>query len=160
MADFAFHRGEDANRTYFVLLHSASPPEGPLWGRYLEALSGALATSSERIHIFAATDGGGPDPAQRKDLAEVVAKGDALTHVFTTDVIVRGIVTAFRWIAREQAVAHHPREFGSVCSATRHHAESVLSSLDITQRHLPPVTILATMKRAAAPSLSGVRQAG
>lgn len=152
--DFTFRRGTYGNRDYFVLLHNEAVPEADRWDSYLEAISRSLAGSTSRTHVFVATDGGGPDPAQRKALARVFERGDALTHVFTTDVVVRGIVTAFRWIAGTRAVSHQPQDFGRTCIEVGHDPAAVLACMEDAQIDMPPVAMIAQMRRGAP--LSGV----
>ncbi|HET9931525.1 MAG TPA: hypothetical protein VFQ35_12585 [Polyangiaceae bacterium] len=147
--DFTFRRGTNGDKTYFVLLHSEATPEEARWNAYLDAISRALAGSVGRTHVFVATDGGGPDPAQRKALARVFEQGDALTHVFTTSVVVRGIVTAFRWIAGTRAVAHQPQDFGRTCVEVGHDPALVVQSFDEAQSELAPVALLNELRRSA-----------
>ena len=73
MAAFTFLRGQDAEHTFFVLLHTAAPPEAEAWSAYLDALRRNLPEGTGRTHVFVATDGGGPDLAQRRSLAAVFA---------------------------------------------------------------------------------------
>ena len=149
MAAFTFLRGQDAEHTFFVLLHTAAPPEAEAWSAYLDALRRNLPEGTGRTHVFVATDGGGPDLTQRRSLAAVFAQRDALTHVFTTDLLVRGIVNAFRWMGGS-AIAYQPREFPRVCAVVGHSPATVLSLLDAAASALKPVAILAQMHAAFA----------
>src|SRR5436190_18835266 len=99
MASFAFRSGPAAQRPYFVLLHTAKAPDETTWSRYIEALANRMAQSQMPVHVFAVTDGGGPSSGQRRALAEAFARDQrgAMTHVFTTSTVTRGIVTAFQW---------------------------------------------------------------
>ena len=147
--DFTFRRGTYGTKTYFVLLHSGAVPEAHRWDAYLEAIARSLAQSASRTHIFVATDGGGPDPAQRQALARVFEQGDALTHVFTNDIVVRGIVTAFRWIAGTRAVAHQPQDFGRTCVEVGHDPAAVLACMDDAQVDMAKVAIIAQLRSSA-----------
>lgn len=147
MGAFSFRSGRQAGRSFFVLLHTAAPPEKAGWDAYLDALRLSLPESRGRTHVFVATDGGGPDAAQRRSLATVLARGDALTHVFTTELLVRGIVTAFRWIGGS-AIAYHPREFAGVCAEVGHSPAEVLSKLELAQSDLASVAALTLMRAA------------
>ena len=149
MEAFTFRRGQHAEHTFFVLLHTAAPPEAEGWNAYLDALRRTLPERIGRTHVFVATDGGGPNPAQRRSLATVFAERDALTHVFTTDLLVRGIVNAFRWMGGS-AIAYQPREFPRVCPVVGHSPTAVLSLLDSAQSELKSVAILAQLHAALA----------
>ncbi len=154
MNDFAFRSRADAQRAYFVLLHTSRAPDASTWCRYAEALAELLVRSKHTVHVFAATDGGGPDPGQRRALADAFAmdRRGAMTHVFTTSSFTRGIVTAFHWVARARAVAHHPDKFPSVCEQCGVPAPAVLGDLLVLQRRLPPVALLAQIERATQAS--------
>jgi hypothetical protein len=110
-----------------------------------------LSTIDGRVHAFIATDGGGPNAAQRKELAQVVSQGraDMLSHIFTKDPFIRGIVTAFRWISGARAVAHLPSAFASVCAESDLAAADVLRELESAQQDFPPVEVLRWMSEAA-----------
>jgi hypothetical protein len=151
MKTFAFHSSVDAHYAYFVLLHTAGAPDATTWSRYVAALAELIAKLKTTVHVFAATDGGGPDPGQRQALAAAFAldRHGAMTHVFTTSAVTRGIVTAFHWVARSRAVAHHPDAFPLVCGQCRVPAHAVLDDLLDLQKTLPPVTLLAQLERAA-----------
>lgn len=144
MASFAYRKGGKARSAFYCLLHTAAPPDAAAWRAYVASVDETLAVSSGCVHLFVATDGGGPDAAQRKELAAVLARDDrnGLTHVFTTSAFTRGIVTAFRWIARARAVAHRPEAFASVCGECGVSAAEVLACFDAMQASFAPVHIL------------------
>jgi hypothetical protein len=150
MRTFAYRTNVVAERTYCTLLHSADAPEAALWGDYVKALGKLLAQSNKPVHVFAVTDGGGPDPNQRRALADVFASDrlGSTTHVFTTSPFTRGIVTAFQWVARSRAVAHHPDAFPVVCEQCGIPARAVLDDLAGLQQELPPVALVAQLERA------------
>jgi hypothetical protein len=156
MSTFAFRRSSDARHAYFVLLHTAEAPDAMIWSQYVEALSVAIAHSTTALNIFAVTDGGGPGPGQRRELAAAFAKDElgAMTHVFTTSVATRGIVTAFHWLARARAVAHVPQVFPTVCKQCRIPVAAVRDDLLKLQAELPPVMLLDTIDLAMRSSLA------
>jgi hypothetical protein len=153
-ATLAFRASAGPGHPFMVLLHDTRAPEPAEWKRYLDALSATVATASARVHVFIVTDGGGPNAAQRKELAAVLERGpvDALSHIFTTDAFVRGIVTAFRWIAHARAVAHHPRELAAVCADCGHAPEDVLAELATLQAAFPPVATLRVVEESIYPA--------
>jgi len=155
MKTFDFRSSADEQHTYFVLLHTVEAPDATTWSQYVAALAEWIARSRTTIHIFAVTDGGGPDSAQRKALAKAFAldRRGATTHVFTTSASTRGIVTAFHWLARSRAVAHEPGDFPLICEQCRIPAGAVLDDLLLLQRALPPVALLAQIGRAVRSSL-------
>jgi hypothetical protein len=150
MAAFAFAAGTAAQHRYFVLLHTAEPPEAEIWQAYVEAVAATLARTEERVHAFVVTDGGGPDASQRKKLADAFARGDAMTHVFTTNVFVRGIVTAFRWIAQARATAYAPAELAVTCTACGVPARDVIADLVKLQGTMPTVRALELVQGGSA----------
>ncbi|HEU4581254.1 MAG TPA: hypothetical protein VFS67_23510 [Polyangiaceae bacterium] len=150
MNTFAFRPGTNARYCYFVLLHTDEPPGAEIWSQYVEALAARIATATSTINIFAVTDGGGPDPGQRRALARAFAPDQlgSITHVFTTSTVTRGIVTAFHWLARARALAHTPEEFPAVCERCHVPAGAVLEDLVRLQAELPPVSLLEQIDRA------------
>ena len=74
---FGFNRGLHDGRSFFVLLHSTAAPGVQRWNEYLAALESCLSVSPTAIHIFAVTDGGGPDIQEMKiPPGMVLAMGD------------------------------------------------------------------------------------
>jgi hypothetical protein len=156
----AFRSATRAGIRFIVLLHTAAEPDLEEWNAYLRQVKAMLSVNGELVHTFVATDGGGPIAAQRKSLADVIhgSEGDLLTHVFTRDPFVRGIVTAFRWIARAKAVAHAPEEFERVCAnvgLTPHQVADVLQEL---QRTFAPVDTLAQILKQLKPKRASLQQ--
>jgi hypothetical protein len=156
MNTFAFRSRFDAEHAYFVLLHTKAAPDATTWTRYVDALAEQIARSTRTIHIFAVTDGGGPDPGQRRALAEAFAadRRGAMTHVFTTSAFTRGIVTAFHWVARSRAVAHNPDVFALVCEQCQVPVRAVLDDLFAVQKALPAVALLAQLEHSSRSSRS------
>jgi hypothetical protein len=130
---------------YLVLLHTAEEPRLEEWREYVRAVQTALDGATERVYAFVATDGGGPNATQRRLLADVVMRGGvgAQTHVFTTDLFIRSVVTAFSWIARPGASAHAPRDFAHVCRMCGVAAQEVIYEFSALQREFPRVFTLA-----------------
>jgi hypothetical protein len=117
MKTLAFRRSSPVEPPYLVLVHAREAPDVEEWRAYVDAVAETMASAVGRVNVFVATDGGGPNPAQRKALANAfnIGKGDAWTYVFTTDAFVRGVVTAFNWVSKVHATAHMPSEFPNVC---------------------------------------------
>jgi hypothetical protein len=149
----AFRSATRSGIRFMVLLHSAAEPDLEEWNAYLRQVKAMLSVNGERVHTFVATDGGGPIAAQRKGLADVIhgSAGDLLTHVFTRDPFVRGIVTAFRWIARSKAVAHTPEEFEQVCTELGLSPHQVLELFNEVQSSFTPVETLAQLHKHTKP---------
>jgi hypothetical protein len=150
----AFRACAADDRGYLVLLHREAPPTDDEWTAYLEGVRKQLAGATARVHAIVATDGGGPNANQRKQLAALLPKGEGtlLTHVFTTNVVVRGIVTAFHWLVRAGAVAHDPAEFASVCESLGLSPRAVLRELLEAQKALPPVAVLEAIAESMNPT--------
>jgi hypothetical protein len=147
MPSFTFLPGLSGERSFFVLLHTSARPDAATWNAYLGALRMRLHQSQGMMHVFVATDGGGPDAAQRQALTVALSGRDARTHVFTTDLLVRGIVTAFRWIGGS-AIAYDPNDFVSACQTTEHSPANVLGAMNLAQNKLAPVATLGRLQRA------------
>jgi hypothetical protein len=153
MKSLAFRQCSTAGgKTYVVLLHTAAAPDEAEWKAYVDAVRAMVMVSVTEVHVFIATDGGGPDARQRRDLAAVVARGshDTVTHVFTTDAFVRAIVAAFRWIAGARAFAYAPHEFSDVCRRYGLSHLAVLKSFAEIQASLPKITTLGRMVEETA----------
>ncbi|HEX5661108.1 MAG TPA: hypothetical protein VFX59_28145 [Polyangiales bacterium] len=153
MKTLAFRSATRSGIRFMVLLHSPGEPDLEEWSAYLREVKAMLSLNGELVHTFVATDGGGPIAAQRKGLADVIQAcvGDLLTHVFTRDPFVRGIVTAFRWIARSKAVAHTPEEFEQVCAELGLSPHQVLEVFGEAQRTFTPVETLAQLHKHTKP---------
>jgi hypothetical protein len=153
MKTFAYSFGSyrDAPHEYFVLLHSAEVPDTVTWNEYVDALARRIADGTKTIHVFAITDGGGPGPAQRRSLAAAFAldRRGSITHVFTTNPVTRGIVTAFQWLARSRVAAHPPDSFRTICDHLRIPTSAVLEDLRTLQKALPPVTLLEQIEQTS-----------
>lgn len=88
-----------------VLVHNSREPNRQEWDEYLEAVvtaRNAVGCDLARFRQIVFTDGGGPNPAQRKALAEIL---ENVTNVEQLKVAIvsrnfaaRGIATAFRWL--------------------------------------------------------------
>jgi hypothetical protein len=130
-----------------VLLHTAATPLPLEWAAYLTALGATLAASRQVVHVYIATDGGAPSAVQRKDLAETVERGPVspLNHIFTTDPFVRGIVTAFGWIAKARAVAHLPGDLQRVCLEIGHSPGEVMQDFARVEASFQPIRMLSLM---------------
>ncbi|HEX5660551.1 MAG TPA: hypothetical protein VFX59_25330 [Polyangiales bacterium] len=144
MRTLAFQQGAGRGADYLILLHTSAAPDVAEWKAYVDQVGRTMSTARGVLSVFVATDGGGPNAAQRKLLTETFSRGpgDALTHVFTTSAFVRGIVTTFRWVARAPAVAHVPRDFSAVCAACALDPAAVLSDLLAVQKRFASVRIV------------------
>jgi len=145
MQTLAFRTCKSGSTRYLVLLHTAEEPRLEEWREYVRAVQTTLDGATERVYAFVATDGGSPNATQRRLLADVVMRGDvgAQTLVFTTDVFIRSVVTAFSWIAKPGASAHAPRDFSQVCRTCGVTAADVLHEFSALQREFPRVFTLA-----------------
>ncbi len=144
MKTLAFGRGSSTDKSYLVLIHTSATPAPDEWHAYVAQVSSLLAEGPRLFHSFVATDGGGPNAAQRKELAYAIeaGPGDLLTHVFTTDSLIRGIVTAFSWITKSRAVAHLPGEFTKICIQCGVSPAAVMNDLLDVQQGFPVVNML------------------
>lgn len=161
MRTLAFRSAHRAGKRFLVLVHTSAEPNMDEWEAYLRQVKASLSVNTELVHSFVATDGGGPIAAQRRGLADVIhsCPGDLLTHVFTRDPFVRGIVTAFRWISRSPALAHTPEELVKVCSEYQVPVPAVLEAFAEVQRSFAPVLTLEQMRRSVEkPKRQSVRQ--
>ena len=147
----AFRLCSTGKQPYLLLLHNEREPDAAEWHAYVRTVRATLATADRRIHAFIATDGGGPNAPQRKELAQVVSEGqaDMLSHIFTRDPFVRGIVTAFRWISGARAVAHLPNAFVRVCEESGHSPAEVLREFERMQEEFARVDVLQRISEAA-----------
>lgn len=146
MQTLAFRPCKSPNGNYILLLHTAEAPATVEWRAYVAGVQSLLAESSGLVHAFVATDGGSPNAIQRRLLADAVMRGTAMhTHVFTTDVFIRSVVTAFSWIAKPGASAHAPREFAKVCGDCAISVPDAVRELQELQKTFPKVMTLERM---------------
>ena len=87
-----------------ICVHNARNPNKEEWDSYLEmslAIKNAAGDDFSRFRQLVFSDGGGPNAAQRAasaDLAKGVKGADKLkVGVVSRSMVVRGIVTTFRW---------------------------------------------------------------
>jgi hypothetical protein len=150
MNTLAFRRSSSAEKRYLVLIHNASAPDAAEWQAYVREMDRTLAEAVGTVHAFVVTDGGGPDAVQRRELADIFGQRHCsnLTHVFTNDMVVRAIVTAFRWIGRAHAVAHLPSAFPFVCAECGLSAVEVLHDFREAEKELGRVRMLQQLEDA------------
>jgi hypothetical protein len=67
-----------AEKTYVVLLHTAAAPDEAEWQAYVDAVRAIVLASATEVHVFIATDGGGPD-AGRAGTSPPSWRGDPTT---------------------------------------------------------------------------------
>jgi hypothetical protein len=144
MQTLAFQLCTSSSPRYVALLHTAEEPRHEEWKAYVAAAQELLAGAESRVYAFVVTDGGSPNALQRRMLADVVMRGNLglQTHVFTTNLLVRSVVTAFSWIAKPGAVAHAPRDFANVCQMCGLSAQDVIPRFGALQRSIPKVFAL------------------
>lgn len=144
MQTLAFQLCKSSSPRYAVLLHTAEEPRHEEWKAYVNAIQELLTGADARVYAFVVTDGGSPNALQRRMLADVVMRGKigAQTHVFTTNLLVRSVVTAFSWIAKPGATAHAPRDFMHVCRMCGLSAQEIVERFGALQRTIPKVFTL------------------
>ncbi len=82
-------------------LHSATNPSDAEWDEYIAHIATMKQLTGERFRDaagFAITDGGAPNAAQRKRLADIAGKEEPLGAVVSDSMMVRGVVTALSWL--------------------------------------------------------------
>jgi len=156
MFEFTFQERLANNPPFVVALHGRRKPESERWRNYVDVLRRSYRPELGQITIFVVTDGGGPDAAQRKELTALDQHGAALTHVFATDLVTRGIVTALHWLGIS-IVAHHPSELHAVCKKSGHSTESILRVMETAQADATPNSTLSLIRSAPATNSSGER---
>jgi hypothetical protein len=129
---------------YFVVLQTTKDPERGEWDDYMAELELVLSQPGPTVPLLIATDGGSPNGAQREQLARLVTRRGrtAMSHVFGNSAVLRLVVNAFLWIARERAEFHAPAAFSQVCDAHEVTARDALAQLADLQRDFAPVEVL------------------
>ena len=82
-------------------LHSKRSPSDAEWDEYLGHVRDARELTrggNGAVNAVVVTDGGAPDAAQRKRLAEVVRGWEPVAAVISVSLLVRGVVTALAWL--------------------------------------------------------------
>ena len=115
----------------YTLVYGAAPPTDEEWSRCI-ALFRERAGKDSRFLVE--THGGGPDPKQRKALADLLRNEDTLVAVMTDSVVARGIITALAWFGLPQRgfALNDLRAAASylgLSSAELHHASEDLTRL-------------------------------
>jgi hypothetical protein len=140
------------DRTVIYALHPSAPPNNADWDRYVDMVAAAVASQNavfDRLLGFTVTDGGAPNAAQRKRLVDRVMQGQRPRAVIITDsILVRGVVTAFSWLARTEFSVFKPSDIRQALREVRLPADVVLSDLREIQRDLPPVASVSAIERA------------
>ncbi|MET0343765.1 MAG: hypothetical protein ABW252_22315 [Polyangiales bacterium] len=159
MKTFAFARGSSGGRTYFVALHSGDPPGESGWSEYVQAVSVGCGMASGTVHILVVTDGGAPSAMQRRELAATFDRAPLppFAHVFSDDAFVRGVVTAFRWLARTRFASHAPRDFVAVCADIGLAHEQVLYDFFAVQKTMSAVHTLRLVGESVVPARISLR---
>jgi hypothetical protein len=150
MQTLAFRPCTSPHGNYILLLHTAEHPATAEWREYVSAVQALLAESTAMVRAFVATDGGSPNATQRRLLADAVMRGTQMhTHVFTSDLFIRSVVTAFSWIAKPGATAHAPWELGKVCENCGVSVADISRELQDLQKSFPKVLTLEQMLESA-----------
>ena len=79
----------------YIAVHDSKPPTEEEWERWLDL---CRLREGRDMRCLVDTRGGGPDPRQRKQLAEVLQKLDGRSAIVTDSLLVRGIITALAWL--------------------------------------------------------------
>ena len=94
MADMRYR----CNGTLIVVVHTSEPPSDDEWSRYAREVEELLSRSApEEVRTVVFTDGGGPNPAQRRRLAEIEGWSAVRVSVVSSSAAARAIVNAFSW---------------------------------------------------------------
>jgi len=78
-----------------VVVHNATSPTDEEWARYVENIGACLG--DDGASGLAVTDGGGPNALQRGQINDALDGRRARSSVISSNIAVRGIVTALRW---------------------------------------------------------------
>jgi hypothetical protein len=135
MADLVFKLVDEV----VLAVHSARPPQPQEWEAYL-AMHVRLAEEGRKVAILVITEGGAPNSAQRAALKAAVPH-DAKTAILTSNVAIRGVVTAFNWLGWSSMRAFAPHETED--------ALRYIQALDKKQRVLAELDRLQSQTRAA-----------
>lgn len=140
---------------YLIVLHTAQAPDAEEWRSCIVAGEAAAKIARGAMHAFVITDGGGPDSAQRKELARALLglHIQLSAHVFTNSARVRGISTALRWMKLSTPDVYRPGEFAAVCADCSVSPQHVLRECLALQAELPPIALLAEIAAAQAREL-------
>ena len=80
--------------TLFVSVHGK---EAVSHSQFPEILATFSALDFKSVKMLVVTDGGGPTPAQRKEMNAALGGQQLMTAVVSDDVLIRGTVTALGW---------------------------------------------------------------
>jgi hypothetical protein len=77
-----------------IVVHGKSSPSPLEWSRFVKD---TRALGGRDLRVLVCTYGGGPDGAQRRELADAVRNVTVPTVIMTNSIVARGIVTAMHW---------------------------------------------------------------
>ncbi|HET8934981.1 MAG TPA: hypothetical protein VFN67_16145 [Polyangiales bacterium] len=108
MANLASAVWQDESAALILALHTGLAPSDAEWDRYCSWISGLLPHPNGACVVL--TDGGAPSTGQRERLRKQLGTEARWTAVITDKPMVRGVVTAIRWI-NPKVCAFTPWEF-------------------------------------------------
>jgi hypothetical protein len=94
-----------------VSAHIASVLTNEEWAEYVDGLAIVQQQHGRVRELVVNLSSGGPNAAQRKYLTEHVDFRGVRTAVLTSNVVVRGMVTALAWLRLSTVRAFAPSEF-------------------------------------------------
>jgi hypothetical protein len=146
----AFQSSVYAGMPYVIVLHTSAAPDAAEWQDFVAAVSTTMTSATDRVCAFAVSEGGGPNSAQRRALADAFGMGKAPPHtrVFTNSAFVRGIVTAIEWMRAFPIQAHSPDDFARACVECGLSPGTLLADYLTLGRQLPPLAIVNQLKRS------------
>jgi hypothetical protein len=77
-----------------IVVHGKTSPSRLEWSRFV---NDTRALGGRELRVLVCTYGGGPDGAQRRELADAVRNVIVPTVIMTNSIVARGIVTAMHW---------------------------------------------------------------
>lgn len=101
MVEMVSFRWQYGDAHIVCALHSKRSPSDEEWEEYLGHIQAArelLNGGHGGVAGLAVTDGGAPNAAQRKRLAEIVRGWEPIGAVVSESLLVHGIVTALSWL--------------------------------------------------------------
>jgi hypothetical protein len=101
--------------TNVVVLHNSQPPTRSEWDAWMQLAKG-IPVNDLRVLVF--TDGGAPEPVQRKLFVEYLINGNAVISVISASVKLAALVTAVSWFSVR--IKHFAPTAEGYRGATRH----------------------------------------
>lgn len=102
---------EEITKDLYIAVHQPIPVPDHEWQDLRDAVADAASRGATLKILVRAEGEGGPNVKQRAEVAEALSSGAMRISVLTHGVVIKGIVTALRWLKGVDARAFAPTDW-------------------------------------------------